>query len=219
MLPLLSPESNRFVSQYDLYISPEGTLSAEGGLTLTGLPAYSVEAILNSSAPVKHDKILKTILLKDVKGVDAEIKSVERNGDKVSILGSIDNVGKVKRVGEEMYVELNPMPALTNYKFDNKDRTEPGSIEHNLLSDNSLTLHIPEGYVVGELPADVAVSNKYFDGKVTSTVSDDGRTITRTVVVVTRRGIVPLDQVKSYNSDVMRLVNSCTASVILRQGN
>lgn len=216
MVPLLPAEANRYESSYDVTISSDGTLSADGTMRLTGAPAYAVATILNSTAPAKHDKILRSLLMKELGGVEAQVRTIERSGAEVSLSGTVDNFSRVKKVGDEMYVELNPIPGLADFKFDTKERTEPGYVDKNIMLDQSLTLMLPDGFTVGEQPADVSVSNKYFEGNVTGSLSDDGHSITRRVVVVFRRGIVPLDEVKSYNADLMRLVRSAAASVILR---
>lgn len=138
IVPLLPAEANTWRSQFNVDMAADGTLSAHGTLTLTGSFNSAIVNALRSTPPAKQEKMLTRLLISETGGRDATLGDINSNFGQTSISGSISGIGKAKRVGSETYVELNPMPEITEYKFDTKDRVAPGKLDNNTILDLSL---------------------------------------------------------------------------------
>ena len=215
-VPHLPASANTWKSDFTVTLDPEGNQSAEGTLTLSGFYNTMIVETLRATPPARHDKIFSKLLLQELNGKTAEVGKFDRQPDSSTLTGTVTGFNVVKHVGNELYVDLNPMPDIANYKYETKERTEPGYQSENSTLDQSLTLVVPDGLSATDLPAPVEIKNKYLTATVTTEQSDDGRRVTRRIVLQRDRGIIPLEELKSYNADIARLQRACTASVILK---
>ncbi|MDE7375444.1 MAG: transglutaminase-like domain-containing protein, partial [Muribaculaceae bacterium] len=216
MVPQRPAEANTWRSEFIVDMAADGTLSAHGTLTLTGSNNAMIVNALHSTPPAKQEKMLTKLLIREAGGSEATLSGINSGFDMTTVTGSISGLGKVKSVGDETYVELNPMPDIANYKFDTKDRVAPGKIDNNNVLDLSLTLNIPDGMEAVDLPTPVSVDSPWLKAEVTSTVSDDGRSLTRRIVFLRNRALIPVSDLKTYNADIARLQRACAASIILK---
>lgn len=216
MVPLRPAEANTWRSEFIVDMAADGSLSAHGTLTLTGSNNSMIVNALHSTPPAKQEKMLTKLLIREAGGSEATLSGINSGFDVTTVTGSILGIGKVKSVGDETYVELNPLPEIANYKFDTKDRVAPGKIDNNNVLDLSLTLNIPEGMEAVDLPAPVSVDSPWLKAEVTSEVSDDGRRLTRRILFKRNRALIPASDLKAYNADIARLQRACAASIILK---
>ena len=106
------------------------------------------------------------------------------------------------------------MPNLAALKFDTEERKVPGWVDraHYITTIN---LHLPEDMKSGELPRDVQVANDWFSGHVTNRLSDDGRTIKRTLALSITGNEVAVEQMATFNTDVQKLIRACNTKLLL----
>ncbi len=216
LVPLLPPSSNAITSCFNITSDPDGNITAGGSVSYSGAVNSSIVHALRSSPPARHDKIFSKLLLSEINGKTAVVDSVDRQPDRLTLTGSVNGLNIIKQVGDELYLDLNPMTDIADLKFETKERTEPGELTYNALADHTLSFSIPQGMTVTDLPSPVEVKNKYLTASVTTSLSADGNAVSRRIVMERHRAIIPLDELKSFNADIARLQRACTASIILK---
>jgi len=77
--------------------------------------------------------------------------------------------GYAKKLGDEIYVNLNLIKDLSEYKT-KKDRKNDIEYNHTNAFNHTTTLIIPEGYTIDYVPENVSFSNDYLSTNVTYTV-------------------------------------------------
>ncbi|WP_239000251.1 DUF3857 domain-containing protein [Hyunsoonleella ulvae] len=80
--------------------------------------------------------------------------------------------GYAKKLGDEIYVNLNLNKELSPYKMDD-DRKNDLEYDYKSYFDYTTTLNIPEGYTVDYIPENVSVSNNLISTSISYTVSEN----------------------------------------------
>jgi hypothetical protein len=83
--------------------------------------------------------------------------------------------GYAKRLGDEIYINLNLNKELTPYKMD-EDRKNEIEYEYKSHFNYTTTFNIPEGYSVDYIPENVSVSNNLVSSNISYSKND--KTIT-----------------------------------------
>lgn len=213
-VPVVDPSANMWRSYFTVDIAPDGVMSATGSMTLTGRYNAMIVQKMRSIAPANRDRYLDKVLLHEADGYSADVTGYNFERDSVVIAGRINNIGVVKKVGGEIYADLNPMPEISNYKFDLKERTEPGLLSANVLIETTYSLNIPDGMEAVDLPDDVNVDNGYLTASVTTRVCD--RQVIRCIRLLCRRSLISVDALKGFNNDISRLQQACASVIILK---
>jgi hypothetical protein len=79
--------------------------------------------------------------------------------------------GYAKKLGDEIYVNLNLVKDLSAYKT-KEDRKNDIEYEHTNFFNYTTTLNIPEGYCIEYVPENVAFSNEYLTSSINYTVTN-----------------------------------------------
>ncbi len=77
--------------------------------------------------------------------------------------------GYAKKLGEEIYINLNLVKDLSFYKT-KKDRKNDIEYKHTNAFNYTTTLIIPEGYTIDYVPENVSYSNDYLSSSITYTI-------------------------------------------------
>ena len=215
-VPLLPASSNTWKSDFTIAPDADGSLSANGSVTLTGTFNSSLLYTLRSTPPARRQEVLKDLLLRDINGKTATIASENPEFDSYTVSGTVNNIPRPKNVGSELYIDLNSLPDIAGLKYELKERTEPGEQTNNSIIDQSLSFMIPAGLTAVDIPEPVEIKNRYFTASVSTPLSPDGSLITRRAVIEKQRAIIPLSDLKAYNADIARLQRACSANIILK---
>lgn len=80
--------------------------------------------------------------------------------------------GYAKKLGDEIYVNLNLVKDLSSYKTE-EDRKNDIEYEHTNYFNYTTTLNIPKGYSIDYVPENVNFSNDYLTSNISYTISNN----------------------------------------------
>ncbi len=87
--------------------------------------------------------------------------------------------GYAKKLGDEIYLNLNLIKNLSSYKT-KEDRKNDIEYDHTNHFSYTTTLNIPEGYVIDYIPENINFSNDYLSSTINYTLSNNAITYTHT---------------------------------------
>ncbi len=125
---------------------------------------------------------------------------------------SVIDHGAVKVVGDKMYVDLRPIRALGLDPVDMDKRTQGLAARPVSTFTSELTVQIPEGYTVEQLPEAKHVENEWFQALVS--YANDGSHIVATASFEPRGEEVPLSKLQEYNNAI-KAINRLSQSQIV----
>ncbi|MBD5255136.1 MAG: transglutaminase domain-containing protein [Barnesiella sp.] len=215
-VPSTPASDNCLATDFTLNITPDGLIDAKGSMTNTGDWHKRFLYKLNDTPPAKHNETILNLLLNQLKGKTARLTDgTEISETSSTVTAEISNVGKAKKIGNDLYVDLNMMPDISALKYDTRDRTVGGQLSATMMFDSKVTLNIPAQMQAAEAMDPVSVSNPWFDANVTTLISPDGRSAIRTMRLETKAKFIPADKLSTFNSDLNKLAQACSSSIQL----
>lgn len=137
--------------------------------------------------------------------------------DSVVIKGTADVVGCITQIGDKTYVDLNDAYRLRNLRFATKGRHTGGEISAPQQDIFISHLTIPENYVIGELPRDFSISNRWIDASLKYQPDKDGSSLRREVIVTRKEKFVGRLDMDAFNKDIMSFQRACASKIILNK--
>ena len=213
-VPVEAIENSSRLTDLDVTFGDNRLLKVKGNVTLTGNTHAWFSQLISNTLPGQREEEYHTTFSQVLKGCRTTSVVTESDKRNTIIAGEGDAAGVITESGSETYVELNAMPNLAALKFDTEERKVPGWVDraHYITTIN---LHLPEDMKSGELPRDVQVANDWFSGHVTNRLSDDGRTIKRTLALSITGNEVAVEQMATFNTDVQKLIRACNTKLLL----
>lgn len=194
-----------------------GSLSYEGNVTLKGMKRKGFLSAIDDIAPVKRKDFYEKVLGHRIKGGNVSSVTCADTCGNIVLHGVIEQNGVVKNAGDMIMVDVNPAPDMSDMRFAPSDRKVPGMLSSTARTVVEVILNIPDGMVVDKLPSGASVSNNWIEGSVSDEMSADGRSLKRRFTLLTRRGIVGVDQLKEFNDDIKKLSRACSANIVLKK--
>lgn len=216
IIPSTPPSENTLATDFIIDLTPDGQTNAKGSMTYTGDWNRGLLYAINDTPPAKQKETLSKIILSQLKGKTAEVSDNSEIGELTSTLHTeITNIGKAKKIGNDFYVDLNMMPDIGSLKFDTKDRTLDGELSRTMAFDAKVTLNMPQQMKAVDASDPLSLSNPWFDAKVTTEITPDGRSVTRKMHFDLKQISVPVDKLNTFNSDLNKIVRACSSSIQL----
>lgn len=202
----------------NLAIAPEsGVLVSTGKIVFSGSYASMVKYMADNTAPAKRDGLYKSLYanaLADSRVTDCDI---EQTPTKVVLSGKAYVTTAIKKAGNETYVDLNPSTQISDFKIKTDEERNVGGSINGFEQRCDMRFYIPEGMAVADIPKDVHIDNEWISGKLISKLSDDGKSIERKFDISVKRNDIPFESLKTYNTDINKLIRACAAKIVLKE--
>ncbi len=201
-----------------MVLKPEThSIEASGTVRFTGQRHAQLMSELESKQPNKRHVFICSQFASAVNGaLKAEgTLSAGRTGS--CITGTAEVSNGVAGNSDEMYVDLNPFPALASLKFDLTDRTTGGWLGTPMHFANTYRLLVPEGLAVTDAPADISVSTPWIDARISSAISADGSELTRVCDLTIKERYIPFEELENFNSQIQKLARACSSKAVVKR--
>lgn len=215
-VPVSIADINAKRSSMDVRVQTGGRIGASGVMELSGTQANGFCAMAADIPPSQRDNFYCRVFEGAIRNGHAESVIAEVSEGNVMLKGTITVDGAVKQVAGETFVEVNPGASLQNYKFDLSDRQSPGDLGPITMVTDTLAFDVPDGMKLSFMPENVSVSNPWISAEVTTRISGDSRQIIRSMTFRIINRIIPFAKLKSFNSDINRLINACSTKIGLK---
>ena len=214
--PITPPSSNAIINKHTYQITPQGDMEISGTITTTGAYTWAMNDIIADTPPTKRDEKYKKFFSTVASGSHTSEATLTEYTDSLVFTGKASLSGAVKKAGEIIYVDLNPDSDLTDLKFTDKDRIVSGKINREGTLRAIMTLMIPESADIAETPRDITIDNQWIYGTISTTPSNDGRSLIRNYHLEIKDHNVSLADFEKFNTDINRLNRACTAKIVLK---
>lgn len=124
----------------------------------------------------------------------------------------IDNYSK--KLGDEIYINLNLNKELSDFKTDKKRKTAI-EYEYKRQYSYSTTLEIPEGYKVDYIPETVALSNQFLKASISYVVTEKQVLYTHAITIDFL--VLGLEEQKEVNTFIKKIEKSYKEIVVLKK--
>jgi hypothetical protein len=174
-VPIIDAESNALIDTTSLKIVNNDLV----GSTKFGVSGYPKIDYFNDLEQIKSEAKLKEFYNTRLrKGnnkflIDAFMEKNKYHYDDAFLINFNFKVEDyLKKLGDEIYINLNLNKTISRYKTDKK-RKNAIEFKHKKYFAYTTTLEIPEGYKVDYLPENIDVSNDYISSKIIYSLEDD----------------------------------------------
>jgi len=217
-IPRHGPDTEFKRDSLTLTIQPSGIIEASGVTVMSGSRAEGIRAIVADISPAKRGEFYNALFENILSGSHAEESQPVDSLDAVTIRGRSTLSAAVKKVGPEIYVDLNPAEQFGRMKFKTeKERKVGGVINGQNRIECILRLNVPDGHEISDLPADVHIDNEWISGDITTTGTNAGRTVERRFGLLVKNSLVPFESLEAYNLDINRLTRACASVIVLKE--
>jgi Domain of Unknown Function with PDB structure (DUF3857)/Transglutaminase-like superfamily len=216
-VPVMPSKSNALIDSTFININGENLV----GKSRTHLSGYKKIDLFNYlESEVKEDKIKEFYNVNLEKGNNKflintyeEINKYDYYKDfNLNYEFTINNY--IKKLGDEIYVNLNLNKELSNYKT-KEDRKHDIEYDYKNFYSYTTTLHIPEGYTVEYIPNNVNYSNAYLSANISYTKDENSITYTHTANLDFLS--LTLSQQKEVNDLIKKIEKEYKEVIILKK--
>lgn len=213
-IPVKSPDANSCVTSIHLSPNPDMSLSGTYSEVMTGEYNAGLRAFAEQTSPDKlNDRLLSYLSIKQ-KGARVTDPILATGKNDITITSNIELPNAFQAIGDEVYVNLNPYPRLSELLFDTKKpRTCNGIIDIRSSRMWEIKLDLPEGYSAATNYDPIVISNKWIDAKLDTSVSTD--TIIRRLTLTVKERYIRPEEISQFNKDIKELANYTSALIPL----
>lgn len=119
----------------------------------------------------------------------------------------------IQKVGDNSYLSLDIIPSILGMIFELEDRTAPGEISVSKRLSRTISVKLPEGTTLRELPVTVHISNPTLTASLEYTSDQD--TVTARLLMDFTQGIIPLKELVNFNNDIRTLSRAINNKLVL----
>ncbi len=222
VIPPYRPEENGMRIKSTINLTPEGTAVAEVDCEMMGALAQQIRATLRSIPPTRHKEFVTALTQKFLAGGKLETYSLPDGLDKegsvkLHLKASINDYAE--KTGSLMLVPLTigNSTSQQTQPFTSEARLHP--IVQNYIARHSVevTINLPKGFTVGELPNNINISSPIQSYQRTTRKSDDGRSVLFAEMEEEKSGRVPPSDYKQVQSFFTTLSRQNKARLILKE--
>ena len=218
-LPVFSAQEDfKIDRQMAMTLSPEGTVTVAGRISAKGQAGATFRALFERSSMPKDLERLVTMQLND-KFRGATIKEKKAEDDLATgrcILSfNCEQPNFLQRLqGQTAIVKLDVLSRHYLPNFSEKERLLPIQLPPVAIEDE-ITLTLPPGYVVDELPAKTALASSYGSCNVTYAVSGSVLTLNRTVVL--NQSTVPVEDYAKLRQFLSEIAKADRTALLMKR--
>lgn len=216
-VPIVAAKKNAVVDTTLIHLEGEN-LVGKSKVEISGyrkLDCFDILEYINSEEKIKTYYIKQFQKGNNKFIVDSYTETNKFDYDKNMIVDYTFNInGYAKKLGDEIYVNLNLNKELSPYKMDEDRKNEIEYDYKNHFSYTS-TLNIPEGYTIDYIPENVSVSNDLVSSSIT--YSKDTKSITYKHDATFNFINLSLEQQKEINSIVKTIEKAYKEVIILKK--
>lgn len=160
-VPSISPIQNKDSISCE-YTVTDKTLSGKAVNTFHGESKQLILSLLHSKEKDKQDYAIKRFLEKGEAQDEVSniiVTGTESQSDNLSISYDIEHKSAIQAINDELYINLNSAKDYENLAIDTTKRENDYLFSFKEHIVRQITLHIPSGYKVTELPSGLTIKN------------------------------------------------------------
>lgn len=215
-VPVLPPSRNCDEVTVDYTIGDDGTLSGNFTETISGqFKSFLLNMLESSDERHRHQHLLgfinegrKTWTFDSV----AILNGAVDNGP-ATITAKVTRSAAIQKAAGNTYLSLDIMPTIINMLFDMKDRTAPGEIRSSKRHLRTVSVQLPEGMTLRELPQSVSITNSAITASLHYTLHNN--VVTARLQIDMAPCIIPYDALENYNNDIRELSRAANNKLVL----
>lgn len=222
VIPRYRPEENGMHLKSNITLNGDGSATAEIEVEMLGAIAQQIRATLRSVAPSKYKDLVTALSQKFLAGGKLEDYSLpdgmNKEGTfKLRIKASISDFAE--RTGSLMLIPLTlgNSQSLQAHPFTKEARLYPVVQTYIALHRVDISITLPKGYSVVDIPNDMNLSSPIQSYHRTTRKSDDGRTVLFTELEEEKSGRIPPSDYKQVQSFFTTLSRQNKARLILKE--
>ena len=202
------------------YISAEFEIE---GNDLTGnlcieLHGTKKSAFLSASTntePRNHELLIKRILNYPRKSGEATELTMDgaSTDDKVTICGKVLEKNAAKKIGDKIYLDLQPLRDAMMEQVDTTGRIRPYTLHSGYINGYIYSVKIPEGYQVDTLPAPLEIEDDWYDATIVYE-KNDGMLVCVAKIETKSLEAMP-SEISKRNSGVKALRRASDTQIVL----
>lgn len=216
-VPVLPPSQNCDEVAVHYTVHPDGTLTGNFNETLTGHYKSMLLNALESIDERHRDRSLLSFINEGRKTWTFDnvllINGAVDNGPSI-ITANVTRSAGIQKAGGNTYLSLDIMPTIIDMLFDMKERTAPGNIASSKRHLRTVSVQLPEGMALRELPQSTTIANSAVTASLHYTLGNDN-VVTAQLQIDFTPGIIPLSELESYNNDIRKLSRAVNNKLVL----
>jgi transglutaminase-like putative cysteine protease len=183
----------------------------------TGYQKVSLSYLLGETAPTRKPLVKQRILC--FKRSDARASEVrtEESPDRreLHLFGDVAEPGAVKRLGDRLYVDLDPVRDEMLAVVDTAGRKADYELASPYRASFDYSFRIPEGYEVKSLPEDFDINNDFFGASLAYRISNGY--VECHALILQKTPLVPLEHLPARNLAVQQLLQTSKSRITLNK--
>jgi transglutaminase-like putative cysteine protease len=199
-------------------LNPDGTLKATLTVEDHGHRALRMRKVLQDRDP---SEVLKDRVLENLTGVSLSEVSVENQeaiGEPVKLTATLKSSGYAQAAGPMMYANPRVAAPIQENPFKREERTFPVDFAYPRRTTYTLSLDLPEGYEVKELPESRRVRLPEEEGTFTRrTGAKSGRLMVRSAKNI-RTPRIPPERYEALRTFFTEVVSAQSEQLVLEEG-
>lgn len=214
-VPLLPPEVNTD-SVHIAYTFSDTNLNGQMTKTVTGVYKSSLLNTIKDSDASRRDKFLQTYLREGRKGVDVtdfNLENPKPGGGPSVITANIVQNRAVTKAGGKHYLALDIWPGVSAMPVTLDGRTQPLRLRSCNVIKRTVSVTIPAGFVVNQLPSDLIIDNERL--KATLNYRLQGRELTADMSLTVKLRDIPFEKLPDYNTESLAFAKALSQRIIL----
>ncbi|MCM1355165.1 MAG: transglutaminase family protein [Staphylococcus sp.] len=190
----------------------------KGRLTESVTGAYKANLLnrLFTTDRSERDKVLASYLREQRRGFfvgDVTIVNARPGGGPTVLSAEVESTGDISRSGGKLYVSLNLLSSTAIRQIDIRKRKYPLRLKMRCVMKRVVTLEVPEGMVLEELPSDFFLETDLVAAGLTYDMTPGGVTASLTLTVKIR--MITEEAFDAWNSDVKAIMKAVGQRLIL----
>lgn len=212
----MPPAADTYSIDVSYTMADDNTVTADYVERVTGSFNSSFCNSYDNTAEAKRSDKFTNYLTRFRKGARAELTGLDRSKSGSQITGRLTVPNIVRAIGNDLYVDLNPYPDMSQLVIDTKNR-HGADLWLGSTSMTRLTTRfaVPEGYAVAAMPDSLDVSNEWFSATVAPEAAADGSSVAVTFVLTISNPLIPFDSIEAYNADVRKVARALASQLQL----
>lgn len=209
-VPQIDPRAHTDSLEYSLILSDSLRLTGSLRSCRTGLSDHLMRDRLKNLSATDRTKFINRLARADRTNFKVSGQSADSTG---VIRATVDASSALSQLDGRVLIDLNMFPSLrSDLTCNMKDRIAPFEVSRPRSMTETFIITLPAGASV-ELPSNAILDTPWAEGTLTYTV--DGNTLTATATCVTKGGIVPLESLSDFNTQIRKFASALAANIIL----
>lgn len=197
------------------YIIDGNDLTGETEVRLSGVNKMSYLSAIASREPRDRQKLTNRMLAYPKSGT--EVTDTKSEGDlshkTLTITGKVRDVNGAQRIGDKIYVDLQPIRDALFTIADTTERRRDYKLPFGYRARYDISVRIPEGYSIKKLPKPMHIDNDWHKASMTYTAEND--TLRCVVKIATGDTTTPLPLITARNEAVKAMRRHADMKLVL----